>query len=184
MNPNKLILLKAAGELGVKETPGTKDNPRVVEYHKFSTVKNLFGFADSVPWCASFVCWVLEKCGLPSTNSAAARSYVWGKWGYSVKADPLPGDVMVYWRGSKPKDMMAKGNGHVTFFLKRAGNIDYCLGGNQGDMVNISTYGRDRLIGVKRSTIIPYTHGDVAELHKLADDIMAGKKISTGGKVV
>jgi uncharacterized protein (TIGR02594 family) len=178
MNPNKLILLKAAGELGVKETPGTKDNPRVVEYQKYSTVKNLFGWADSVPWCSTFQNWVDEHCGLVSTNSASARSYL--KWGYSTKADPLPGDRAVFWRGKN----INVGTGHVTILLKRVGNLLYCLGGNQSDMVNISTYGMDRLMDFRRYVPDPYTEFERAELHKIADDIMAGEKLLTGGKVV
>lgn len=175
---NKLVLLKAASQLGVKEVPGDKDNPKIVEYQKYSTVKNLFGWADSVPWCATFVCWVLETVGMSSTNSASARSYE--NWGVSSKADPLPGDIVVFWR-----DTLASGKGHVTIFLKKKGDMLYCLGGNQSDSVCISAYSPARLRDIRRSSLAgAYSEAQVTELKTLADEIMAGKKFDTSGKVV
>lgn len=175
---NRAVLLKAAGEIGIKEVSGSGDNPRIVEYQKYSTVKNLFGWADSVPWCATFACWVLEMVGMTSTNSARARSFE--QWGVSVKDNPLPGDIVVFWR-----DSLASGNGHVTFFLKRSGNMLYCLGGNQSDSVNISAYSADRLRDIRRSSLAgKYTDDQIIELRKIADDIMKGKKVDSTGKVV
>jgi uncharacterized protein (TIGR02594 family) len=175
---NKAVLLRAIGELGVKEAAGSKDNPRIVEYQKYSTVKNLFGWADSVPWCATFVCWCLEMVGMTSTNSASARSFE--KWGVSVKDTPLPGDIVVFWR-----DSLASGKGHVTFFLAKKGNLLYCIGGNQSDSVNVSTYGTEKLRDIRRSSIAGnYTAEQTQELKSIANSVLAGKKIDTSGKVV
>lgn len=175
---NKEVLIKAASQLGVKEAPGAKDNPQVVEYHKYSTLKNLVGLADSVPWCTSFVCWVLEKVGMGSTNSTAARSFL--KWGVSTFHDALPGDVIVFWRGSKNG-----WQGHVGILLAKKGNLLYVLGGNQADSVNISSYTDAKLLDIRRSSKVPfYTAEQRAELHELAAKIMAGESVQEGGKVV
>lgn len=47
----------AEAEIGIKEVPGTGDNPRVLEYHSATS----YGAPhDSVPWCSSFINW---PCG-------------------------------------------------------------------------------------------------------------------------
>jgi lysozyme len=177
-NRNKAVLLKAAGEIGVKEAAGKKDNPRIVEYQAHSTVSNKKGWADSVPWCSTFICWVVEKVGMISTNSAAARS--WEKWGVSVKSNPLPGDIVVFWR-----ETLASGKGHVTIFLEKKGDLLYCLGGNQADSVNISTYPTTKLRDIRRSSkASKYTLSEITELKSIAKKIMDGKKVDQSGKVV
>lgn len=174
---NKAILLMAASQRGVKEIPGSGDNPQIVEYQKYSTVKNLFGWADSVPWCATFVCWCLEKSGMTSTNSATARSYE--HWGVSTKDNPLPGDIIIFWRES-----LSSGKGHVGFFLKKVGNSVYVLGGNQSDSVNVSMYTLDRMRDIRRSSLAGiYSEEQKQELIKIAEQILSGAKIDMSGKV-
>lgn len=136
------VLKVAKGELGVKEfIPGS--NKVIEKYHAYSTVSNKTGVDDSVPWCASFVCYVLETAGFKSTNSKSARSYE--KYGSATKS-PDPGDIVVFWRGEK-----SSGKGHVAFFLEydKDGDI-VCLGGNQSNKVCVATYSKDQLIGFRR----------------------------------
>ncbi len=168
---NKAVLLQAASQIGVTEVKGEKSNPQIMEYHKYSTIKNMFGFADSVPWCASFVCWALEKVGMGSTNKQLARSFE--KWGVSVKAAPLPGDIVTFWRTS-PKS----GYGHVGFFVKKTTKGIYVLGGNQNDSVNVALFSTAKLTDIRRSSKAGvYTPEQIAELHEIADKIMAGDVI-------
>ncbi len=136
------VLKVAKGELGVKEfIPGS--NKIIEKYHAYSTAGNKTGTDDSVPWCASFVCYVLETAGFKSTNSKSARSYE--KYGAATKS-PDPGDIVVFWRGEK-----SSGKGHVAFFLEydKDGDI-VCLGGNQSNKVCVATYSKDQLIGFRR----------------------------------
>lgn len=168
---NKAVLLQAASQIGITEVPGDKSNPQIMEYHKYSTIKNLFGWADSVPWCASFVCWALEKVGMGSTNKQLARSFE--KWGVSVKAAPLPGDIVTFWRTS-PKS----GYGHVGFFVKKTTSGIYVLGGNQNDSVNVALFSTAKLTDIRRSSKAGvYSPEQIAELHEIADKIMAGDVI-------
>jgi uncharacterized protein (TIGR02594 family) len=172
---NKAVLLQAASQIGVKEVPGEKSNPKIMEYHKYSTIKNAFGFSDSVPWCASFVAWCLEKVGMQSTNKQLARSYE--KWGMSVKAAPLPGDIVTFWRTS-PKS----GYGHVGFFLKKTPKGIYILGGNQNDSVNITLFPTAKLTDIRRSSKAGvYSDEQINELHFLANQILAGEVIAQVG---
>jgi len=134
----------ARREIGVKELPGPGDNPRVVEYHKATTLR---ASEDAVPWCASFVSWCLESAGVESTFSARARSYEsWGK----ALARPLIGCVVVLSRGPNPAQ------GHVGFYAGSHGPDHVkILGGNQGDAVSISAFPRRKVLGYRWPTEVP-----------------------------
>ena len=120
-----MVMRIAEAEIGVKEIAGAEDNPRILEYKKSTPL--VADTHDEVPWCSSFVCWVLEQAGIKSTGSAMARSFL--KWGFPVK-DPFPGCVVVLKRGNPPA-------GHVGFFKfrKSPGGWVHVLGGNQSDQV-------------------------------------------------
>lgn len=117
----------ATAEIGVKEIDGAGNNPRIIQYH---TATALRAGSDSVPWCSSFVNWVLREAGVQGTGSAQARSFL--KWGQ--ECDPAPGCVVILKRGNPP-------NGHVGFYVRHLG-ADYIkvLGGNQSDCVKVSNY--------------------------------------------
>jgi len=117
----------AKQELGTKEIHGNKHNPRVLQYHAVSG-----GFStDEVPWCGSFVNFVMLKAGYKGPKNPA-RAKSWLKFGKSSK-EPVFGSIAVKSR---------KGGGHVCFVLgqDKSGKYLYCLGGNQHDEVNISKY--------------------------------------------
>ena len=126
----------ASAETGVKEISGSKDTPRIVEYHRATSLK---ATDDETPWCAAFVSWVLMKAGYASKYSARARSYL----DYGTPAlKPQFGDIVIFSRGSA---------GHVAFYVGHDanGNIQ-CLGGNQGNKVCVSTYDKERILGFRR----------------------------------
>jgi len=139
-------LQTAFGEVGQQEIRGERDNPRIVHYHSFTTLR---ATDDETPWCASFVAYCLEANGITSTKSAASRSYV--TWGASVDVKRARrGDVVVFNGGpSRPA-----WSGHVGFFLDTAvvGRKAYIvvLGGNQSNRVKVSLYPASRLLSVRR----------------------------------
>lgn len=135
------VLQLVSTQMGVKEfTNGS--NPQVETYHKFTTVKNDKGQDDSVPWCSAFMCWAFESAGLPSTNSAQARS--WLKYGRET-TNPIKGDIVVFWRESK-----YGWKGHVGLFMGYNINGDILVrGGNQGDMVCEKPYSKEQLLGFR-----------------------------------
>jgi len=126
-------------ELGVKEIHGSKHNPRILEYHSVSG-----GFStDEVPWCASFVNFIMLKAGYKSPKwPAAAKS--WLNFGKS-SGGPVYGAIAVKSR---------KGGGHVCFVVGQTpdGKYLFCLGGNQGDEVNIRKYPKDVFIDFRIPT--------------------------------
>lgn len=126
-------LAKALQEYGVSEIAGIKNNPRIVEYHSKTSLE---AKDDETSWCASFLTWCLENSGYKSTKSAWARSYL----NYGIPLDkPIPGCIVIYDRG--------QGMGHVHFYLYSKGDNHYGCGGNQSDAVNVSAYGKSRVLG-------------------------------------
>lgn len=141
MKPSTLKI--AFGELGVKEISGSLHNERILEYSE----KTKFDFGtDEVPWCSVFVNWVALQAGLNLSGSAMARS--WLKVGKKTN-DPVPGDVVVFWRISKDGPY-----GHVGFFLGYTDDAKsiFCLGGNQKDEVNVSVYKIDKILEFRKIT--------------------------------
>jgi uncharacterized protein (TIGR02594 family) len=124
----------AKKEMGINELSGAKHNKRILEYHATTTLK---AKSDEVPWCSSFVNWVVFKCSMEGTNSAAARS--WMKWGKGL-TKPVKGCIVVFTR---------TGGGHVGFYHSEDKGFIYVLGGNQSNSVNISAYAKSRLLGYR-----------------------------------
>lgn len=129
----------AEGELGILEIEGPGDHPRIVEYHQTTTLK---ATDDEVPWCSSFVNWVMEQVGYQGTSSARARS--WAKWGKKIK-DPKPGAIVILSRGKNPA------LGHVGFFMgfANSGRSVSILGGNQSNSVSIQNYPVSRVVSFR-----------------------------------
>ena len=124
----------AEGEKGIKEITGISSHtPRILEYHAMTTLK---AKQDEVPWCSSFVNWVMNRAGYPITRSAAAKS--WMKWGREV---PLQYGCIVI--------LKRTGGHHVGFYTGETANTVYLLGGNQADAVNVRQYKKDLVLSAR-----------------------------------
>lgn len=133
-------LVMARAEVGVKEWKGRKHNPKIVAYFKDARHPGMKN--DETPWCAAFVGAMLERCGVPSSGSLAARSYE--KWGEAC--EPAVGCVVTLWRGSP-----TSWQGHVGFYVGGAGSGRIrILGGNQNDAVNIQSFPEHRVTSYRR----------------------------------
>lgn len=132
----------ALAEVGVKEWPGTKSNPTVVDYFVDSVKVKA---ADSVPWCAAFVGAMLARAGIKPSGSLMARSYE--TWGVKLKT-PRPGAIAVWPRGRPP-------SGHVNIVVELRGGVVMCVGGNQSDAVNVKQYRVSQAIGFRWPKGVP-----------------------------
>ena len=140
----------AYNELGTREIHGDRDNPRVLQYHSAAGGS---GWKDEVPWCASFIAFIMIKAGYKVPyHPAAALS--WLKFGRSVYR-PVLGAIAV-------KHRPGSGKGHVTIVVgkSRDGKYVYCLGGNQNDEVNIKRYP----VSVFSDFRVPHDYKDVYSL--------------------
>lgn len=124
--------------IGTTEAPGIANNKDVVEMHR--SVSGV-GHPDSVPWCASFVGFILKKAGIKGSGSLMARSY--SKWGDKVDGDPPVGAIVVLSSSRGPA------SGHVGFCVGCDGNFVRLLGGNQGDAVSIARFSRNKIVAVR-----------------------------------
>jgi uncharacterized protein (TIGR02594 family) len=127
----------AEAELGVHEDsiPG-HHNQRIVEYHQATSLK---ATTDEVPWCSSFVNWIMKQAGYRGTNNALAKS--WLDWGLALDA-PREGAVVVIKKKGATSDV-ATGSStgfHVAFFVSASQAHIRLLGGNQGDQVKYSNF--------------------------------------------
>ncbi|CAB4169985.1 TIGR02594, TIGR02594 family protein [uncultured Caudovirales phage] len=127
----------ALGEAGVKEVAGDKANPRILLYHSITTLR---ATSDEVAWCSAFVCWCLERGGVRSSRSSAARSFL--NWGQAL-LEPVPGCIVVISRGPDQT------KGHVGFWLAETEDHVLIYGGNQGNGVNVSLFEKFRVLGYR-----------------------------------
>lgn len=146
MSYSAAALNVAEGYLGLKEWPGAKHNPAIIQM--FKDIDNGWVTDDETPWCAAFVGSVLGSIGLEGTGKLNARSYM--SWGIDVKlTDAVPGDICVFWRESKDS-----WKGHVAFLVGfRRGKV-LVRGGNQGNSVSDKAYPTDRLLAIRRAFVI------------------------------
>src|SRR5262245_30406937 len=142
-NPYWLSL--AIKEIGTVETPGPRNNPKVVKYYLDVIGR---GLADSVPWCAAFVGAMLIRAGEKSSGSLMARSYL----RYGDRCRGQVGAIAVWPRGN------SKIFGHVNFVERVDGDKVVCVGGNQADAVSRQTYSRRKALAFRwpsKKRIVP-----------------------------
>lgn len=129
---------------GVIEVAGINANPRILLYLAKTGLKGTkLALSDETAWCSAFACWVMEKAGIKSTRSAAARS--WLDWGQPLQL-PKPGCITVLERPGAGNPTAA----HVAFFFSERldSNINV-LGGNQRNRVCVAPYDKSRVIGYR-----------------------------------
>jgi uncharacterized protein (TIGR02594 family) len=142
--PQPRWLALAWADLGVAETPGPDHTQRVLAY--YAAVGHAEVAGDETAWCAAFLGACLERAGIASTRSLAARSYV--DWGEPAPS-PRVGAVAVLARGGDPA------LGHVGFVVGSTPAQIILLGGNQGDAVTVEAFPRARLIALRWPSVIP-----------------------------
>ncbi len=137
-------LVHARSQIGVRETPGAANEPRIMAMAKRAVgwLGAAYG-ADAVPWCGLFVADCMAAAGFkPPRGFVGLRAKQWATWGINVNVPAVPlGAIAVFGR---------EGGGHVGFVVgvHRGGDLAI-LGGNQGDAVNIRRFPRTRLIALR-----------------------------------
>lgn len=137
MDDDPAWLRAAWDDLGLKEIPGKKDNPKVVQMYAESGFPYIND--DETPWCAAAVGAWLKRAGLKPSGSLMARSYL--NWGETT-SHPKRGDIVIFSRGKAP-------SGHVAFYLGEDKNKIYHIGGNQSNAVTVTGSPRTKLLGYR-----------------------------------
>lgn len=120
-----------------------KNSPTIVKWLQYLLP---WAKTDEVAWCSAFVNGVAVEAGFEHFDKGygSALARMWLHKG-TVVEQPVLGDVVVLWRGSK--DAVT---GHVGFFIRETENYIYILGGNQSNQVNITPFNKTRLLGYRR----------------------------------
>ncbi len=114
--------------LGIKETPGSFNNPKIIAWAKVigGDIEKSY-VADSIPWCGLFVAYCMVTAGIPPVKGAL-WALNWSNFGVKLNV-PHFGSI-----GTISRD----GGGHVFFVVSQDRDSWHALGGNQSDMVNIT----------------------------------------------
>jgi len=133
MNPPWLD--HALKDAGVKEIRGG-ENPRIIEMFTYTTYH---AKEDEIAWCSAGLCAWLEESGIPSTKSAAARS--WLDWGTTINL-PRKGCICIIRqrRSSKDKATGSTSGFHVGLWLNEENGYVRLWGCNQSDSVKESSF--------------------------------------------
>jgi uncharacterized protein (TIGR02594 family) len=146
LSPNVPNMVKEAVRLyGTTETPGSKSNAIILDWHlqlKRAGLKDLEYSSDHIPWCGLFMAIVAKNAGwfdqIPRQPLWARN---WVEFGQEADA-PMLGDVMTFTR--------FKG-GHVGVYVAEDELNYHILGGNQNDCVCIiRDVKKDRLLQARR----------------------------------
>lgn len=84
---------------------------------------------DTVPWCAAFMNWCLQRAHRPETKSASSQSFLSTKL-FADTQEPVFGDIVVFTCHDLSGNSLHCG--HVTFFNRRIDDKKMVVtGGNQ-----------------------------------------------------
>jgi len=147
MKQKESIIQFALSHYGLKEIPGPDHTKRILNMFRYIGFENIKD--DETPWCTAFVLYCLKKYGVSIPNTLKARDLA--KIGNAI--DPSAAtvcghnfvDIPVFWRGHKHAE-----TGHVGFFISYVKESINILGGNQSNQVNIKSYGKSKLISMRR----------------------------------
>jgi uncharacterized protein (TIGR02594 family) len=149
--PKWLLVMRAI--TGLTETPGSADNPKILAMRDYiaktfpKQADYCAGYQhDDTPWCGLCADFCMAVCGIsgpfgPTDTDRWMWALSWAeddKFGQRLSR-PVEGCVVV---------MEREGGGHVTFFEYERDGRYYCRGGNQSDMVNLSSYDPDTVVGL------------------------------------
>lgn len=133
------ILVEAYKLIGIKETLGKDNNPKILEWADKLGLKSIYT-ADEIPWCGLFMAWVCHEAGKPVVKGPLAAKN-WLNYGTQEWVAML-GDVLVFSR---------KGGNHVGQYVAEDDKSYHVIGGNQADQVSIVRIDKGRCIGIRRT---------------------------------
>ena len=137
--PGPILLTTALKYYGLKEGPGSADNPTIMQWaHDFGIT---WYDHDSTAWCSLFLGEVAkESAWVPPGPNVLLAAVSWATWGIAV-GSPKLGDILVF---NRP------GGHHVGLYVGEDAEAFHVLGGNTGDAVSIARLLKSRLMAARR----------------------------------
>jgi len=139
------LLASGLQYLGVKEIPGAKSNPVILDMARSLGVSDIYT-NDDQSWCALFINHLIRINGKPPVDHKGDRYNLlrakWlANWGAPViRGEERLGDILVFER---------PGGGHVGLYIFETDTTFGILGGNQGNQVSIIEIAKTRLIAAR-----------------------------------
>lgn len=137
------LVIAGLSFLGLKEYPGSTNNPVIMDMAKRLGVENIYT-SDAIAWCALFISYlcVISDKPMPFTSYDILRAASYKDWGSPVpKGQEALGDILVF---SRP------GGNHVGIYIAESETTFHVLGGNQSDSVNFTEINKKRLTACRR----------------------------------
>ena len=148
----------AWAQLNTREAPGAAENPAIIRY--FSTIGRNDITSESTAWCGAFAAFCLHDAGIPlalrKDELLVARAYL--KQGTELAVTDLRYGALVILDRDGGEDWWA----HVGFVVGWTDLHVQVLGGNQRNAVNVMSFSRSKIIGV-RWPVPPVTAAQVKE---------------------
>lgn len=146
----------AISKLGELQQSPVDQNTLIQQYAKEAGVEWVND--KDTPWCSLFLNWCARKVNLKGSGKTDIWSWLLTGWS---TFSPEPGDVVVI-----GKDCSKYKKGHVGIFMgfSQDGSQVYCIGGNDGHQVSLSSYLAEKVLGYQRLT---YLSNPVLPEHKL-----------------
>lgn len=145
---------------GVKEEPGSLDNPVILSWAKELNIKDYIH--DEIPWCGLAMAVIAKRADKP-VNFPPLWAKNWAKFGAKVTDGAKLGDVLVFSR---------TGGGHVGLYIGEDATNYHVGGGNQLDQVNIVLIAKSRIYAIRRP-IYKVTPPNVRKIQLTQDGLIS-----------
>ena len=153
------VIVEGAKLLNTREIIGSKHNPVIINWAKDLGLEKIYT-SDEIPWCGLFIAKVVKDSDYEVVKDPLwARN--WANFG-NKQTEAMLGDILVFTRG---------GGGHVGIYVGEDAACYHVLGGNQGNMVNISRIEKSRCISINRS---PWKIGQPANVRPIKLKVING----------
>jgi len=133
------LLLEMLRFYGLKEVFGPQHNPEIVKM--FHEIGYDWVNDDETAWCSAALNYFCKRLGYERSGKLDARS--WLEVGEEIIV-PAMGVVVIFWRES-----VKSWKGHVGIYISNRNGYIYTLGGNQENMIGISPYSMNRVLGYR-----------------------------------
>lgn len=141
-----VLLSSALQYLGIREIPGKKNNPVIMNMAKQLGIDDIY-INDDTSWCGLFMSFLFLITGKPMPNLKGDRyNYLRAAWfiGYGhpvIRGEEMLSDVLIFKR---------PGGHHVGLYIAESKNTFFVLGGNQSNSVSIDELDKNRLVSARR----------------------------------
>lgn len=126
----------------VKEIPGTKDHPVIIEALKLAGISKSM-LHDETAWCAAYAKRIWFKAGIKLERLSKFKAWARDYMAFGVASNFKYGCLCVFERNSPG------GDSHVTFGVYEDTDFYWCIGGNQGNQVKLSKYPKRDILAIR-----------------------------------